>query len=988
MYFNYTMILHLLVMVGLCNGHNHPENVYLDYPGDIKLGALFPIHKKGEEDGKACGAIQKEDGIQPLEAMLYTLDEINQSDKLLPGIKLGTTAFDSCDNPIHATEKAIPLLKGFMTRKVHLSCNETIYETLRVKRNHHLSNDDWPCGDNIVGIIGPQTSAVSVQLANIGRLFRVPQVSYLATSNRLCNLKDFPYFFRTVPSDVHQAKAIVELLNTFDWNYVTIVHSDSDYGETGYQSIKRRVEETKKICLAEPITIYNTHFKHADYVKIIHQLIGGDDKIIKPKVVIVFADRQPAGKLIEAAKSLGVKDRFIWVGSDAWASRESVVEDREEFVEGAIAIQPLRRKLPGYNEYFRNLIKEPNMRNPWFNEYLLEYHNCSNRATEGFLPCNLSTETAKYSQQLYIHFVRDAVHAFAHALHNLHEDSCLDFDQHRLCLKFKKRVFTDLHTYLRHVEFMDVDKKPFHFSGIGMHDGPPRYSIINFQKVNTNLKYDWKNVGTYHEGDISDIDQDFWKLYDNATYLRQCERQECDASQVKVPDTNDQCCWHCINCEVHEYKVSDFECKPCKPGQWSQGPEGNNRSICYDMPVTYLDYSSSWSIASMCVACLGIIMTVTAMVIFWMNWNTPVVKASGRELSSILLLGVLLSFMTTFVIVAKPCVIVCGLMRFAIGFCYTVCYATVVTKTNRVARIFQQTSTHPRFISPLSSTLIVLALISIEIFINIIWLLVEPPDIAHIIMVPPGKKVLVCSGLDTTIMAGLIYPFFLIVLATLYAFKTRKCPGGFNETKFIFFANTVTTIHWFAYVPLYLASTDNDIRAVILAFSLSLSGIVQLCCLIMPKLYTVVFKPQRNTRNAVMTSHHQSHSRFQLPETPPHSVAVGMADGAAVLSRVYGKDGPPLALELGLSSNTIEATALATDNFLSTSYQEGKLCQSDERPRSRSFSVSRSTQTNIKHPKSSKQISFSMDRKTQPPKIRMSIRTDSEDVNEICTMET
>ena len=88
-------------------------------------------------------------------------------------------------------------------------------------------------------------------------------------------------------------------------------------------------------------------------------------------------------------------------------------------------------------------------------------------------------------------------------------------------------------------------------------------------------------------------------------------------------------------------------------------------------------------------------------------------------------------------------------------------------------------------------------------------------------------------------MAGLVYPFFLIVLATLYAFKTRKCPGGFNETKFIFFANTVTTIHWFAYVPLYLASTDNEIRAVILAFSLSMSGILQLCSLVLPKLYVV-----------------------------------------------------------------------------------------------------------------------------------------------------
>ena len=50
---------------------------YLNYSGDIMLGGLFPIHKRGE-GGKACGGIQDEDGIQPLEALLFTLDEINR----------------------------------------------------------------------------------------------------------------------------------------------------------------------------------------------------------------------------------------------------------------------------------------------------------------------------------------------------------------------------------------------------------------------------------------------------------------------------------------------------------------------------------------------------------------------------------------------------------------------------------------------------------------------------------------------------------------------------------------------------------------------------------------------------------------------------------------------------------------------------------------------------------------------------------------------
>ena len=94
-------------------------------------------------------------------------------------------------------------------------------------------------------------------------------------------------------------------------------------------------------------------------------------------------------------------------------------------------------------------------------------------------------------------------------------------------------------------------------------------------------------------------------------------------------------------------------------------------------------------------------------------------------------------------------------------------------------------------------------------------------------------------------MTGLFFPFLLIISATLYAFKTRKCPGGFNETRFILFTNCINTILWLAFVPLYLVSTDHKIRAVILAYSLSLSGIVQLGCLVFPKLYTVLFKVRR-----------------------------------------------------------------------------------------------------------------------------------------------
>ena len=132
---------------------------------------------------------------------------------------------------------------------------------------------------------------------------------------------------------------------------------------------------------------------------------------------------------------------------------------------------------------------------------------------------------------------------------------------------------------------------------------------------------------------------------------------------------------------------------------------------------THMDYSSPWAIGSMSVAGIGILLTFGAVQVFWQFWGTPFVKACGRDLSLIMLCGNFCSFLTTFIIVAKPTPVTCGLMRFGVGFCYTVCYASVVVKTNRVWRIFNANGPiHPRFTNSFSSTMIVLALVFVECF--------------------------------------------------------------------------------------------------------------------------------------------------------------------------------------------------------------------------------------------------------------------------------
>lgn len=357
------------------------------------------------------------------------------------------------------------------------------------------------------------------------------------------------------------------------------------------------------------------------------------------------------------------------------------------------------------------------------------------------------------------------------------------------------------------------------------------------------------------------------------------------------------------------------------------------------------------------MAGLGICLTFGAILVFWQFWGTPFVKACGRDLSLIMLAGNFCSFLTTFVVVTQPTPLTCGIMRFCVGFCYTVCYAAVVVKTNRVWRIFNTNGQiHPRFTGSFSSTMIVLSLVCIEVVINVIWLLLESPGTTHITSIP-GKNILVCKGVDAQIITGLIYPFFLILIATVYAFLTRKVPGGFNETKFIFFANTLTSIHWFAYVPLYLASTEHEIRPFILGFSLSVSGFVQLGCLIFPKLYTVVFKPNNNTKAKVLKPH-RSRATFTVPDTPPNSVAVGMADGA--LLGPYQHMVAPQEVKVEFAPTIVPSENSTARRHPTWSHE---LSTFEKRPRSRSLSVSRATQTReeLEQMKQMKKIKFTVE---------------------------
>lgn len=110
-------LLELLILGVLPSSSRLPpaakHEIVLD--GDLVVGGLFPVHHKGEgtED---CGVINEERGIQRLEAMLLALDEINSSDRILPGIQLGAHILDTCSKDTYALEQSLDFVRASLTK--------------------------------------------------------------------------------------------------------------------------------------------------------------------------------------------------------------------------------------------------------------------------------------------------------------------------------------------------------------------------------------------------------------------------------------------------------------------------------------------------------------------------------------------------------------------------------------------------------------------------------------------------------------------------------------------------------------------------------------------------------------------------------------------------------------------------------------------------------------------------------------------------------
>ena len=822
---------------------------------DFVLGGLFPL-RAVRPGSIQCGEIRLERGIERMEAMLYAVDVINNSTELLPGLKLGYDLRDTCSSDTVGLEESLDILVsgGVLTDALSMDTTCTM-------------SDNSTRVITPIGVVGAASSGVTLPIATLMRLFNMPQVSYASSSSELSNAERFMYFLRTIPPDSLQTAAMVDLLAHFKWTFVSTVHSRDSYGENGIRDFRQHAQN-RSICTEFEGEFFRSSDTE-DYQQIAKTLYYNTTS----NVVIIYCLDFFAHRLIEQVHILLKKNnfnrRFIFIASDGWATSATIPRDFPETVAGYIGFLPFTNKHPGFERYFSSLLPSNNHRNrESFTEFYAHAFPCNDSCLTATTPV---TDVEGYSQGKFIPLVIDAIFAYAHAIQNFLDVHCAKpiqwFRYSQSCAGINNTnttlSTTTLLQYLLNVTFNSSSGPLIDFDAAGDVNAP--YRIINFQvevtENNSIVQQDDISVGTWNPRypqdqrlnlETSRIQFGLQKGLPNRLRTEPIESncgKPCTAGQYRQLKP-DGCCWECEPCVANNFSSDPkgTRCFTCPKDYWGAKPLTGSTS-CVPIPVRKLVSSDPIAIVVVLLSSISLIAVGVVIFIFILNCKHSVVKSSGREQVSLLLIGITLSFCLSYLVIIPSGTAVCFLQRVVIWTSFSLIYGALLVKIVRVARIFLRnpTAPRPRFTQPYFQVIFTLAIVGVQLVITLVSMIVAHPVVTRETRVSDAGSrmtpvyVVTCTTINPIVfVAHILYDAALILLCTFFGWRTRHFPENFNEAKYVLSTSLALILIWLGFIPTYIATQNSsEYRYAALNFPILLSSLAVLIIFFVPKIYFI-----------------------------------------------------------------------------------------------------------------------------------------------------
>nr|XP_046253759.1 taste receptor type 1 member 1-like [Scatophagus argus] len=773
--------------------------------GDYMIGGLFDIHHVNSpvyhdrpEAIECSSQIFIPSSYRRFQLMRFSVEEINNSTKLLPNVSLGYEIFDHCSN----TDIFPGILKLISTDGLIQLWDEP---------HKNLSK--------MIAVVGSFSSTDSLTVAPLFMMDLIPMVSYGSAASAFTEKVRFPSFLRTVHSNKDIIEVIVQIILHFNWRWVAFLNSDNDFGKDGLDLFIKRIQDTE-ICLAysKDVNINTDCFQMFKQIETqnIH-------------VIIVFTPKMTAEAVIDSAIQLNVSDK-VWIAGDTWSLNKRLPKEKGiKNIGTVIGVSQPGMTIPGFTDFIYSAKSQRHCENAEQQTFCNQVCNCSNLSAEDILAMDPSFSFPVYS----------AVYAIAHALHNALQcgvDKCNDnitVYPHMVLAELKKSKFTLLNQSIQFDE-----------------NGDPKFG--SYSIVFWNHNGDAEEIGFYDSHQSANVFINITKIqwYTQEEVPTSLCSPECPVGHAKNQKGIHKCCFNCEICPNGTYVNSTedpYKCINCKETEWS----AVGSTSCKLRVVEYIPFTDSGAILIMVGAWALVGLTLTTSVLFAINYNTPVVRSAGGPMCFLILGCLSLSSLSVFFYFDKPTVSFCILRFLPFVLFYTVCLTCFVVRSFQIVCIFKIAAKFPGlhswWLKYHGQWLVITVAFVTQALLLVIGYSYDPPKLYNETVWYPDKIILGC---DINLKATSTSVVFLVSLCTLcfiFSYMGKDLPKNYNEAKTITFCLLLLILTWIMFATVYALYHGKHIQT-LNALSILCSLYFFLLWYFLPKCYIIIFQPHKNTQ--------------------------------------------------------------------------------------------------------------------------------------------
>ncbi|XP_072546382.1 G-protein coupled receptor family C group 6 member A-like [Salminus brasiliensis] len=767
--------------------------------GDVQIGVLSSCFSKvetrySEEWSKTynCSEFSLASFVRML-AIIHTIETINNS-SFLPGVRLGYYICDTCSDASKAIHSTAHML----------AVNSTMFGQCELNQK-----------PKVKAIIGARYSEVSLSVARILTIYMVPQISTTASAETLSDRLRYPAFLRTVPSDIHQTKALAKLMSHFKWDWVGVVHGDDDYGKNAFHSFMADAEN-ENVCAAFAETLpHNLDSKDIDIkIQNLVKTINSSDA----KVVLLILKEELVKRLFNETIKWNISR--TWIASDAWSMSQEIAQmDGINSVGTIFGFSFITGPNPGFEEYLQELTIPPGAENKFIEQYQ------QMRKSKDYLTKAVDTSIT-YGERL-------AVLSIAHALRkllNCNETACRgekDFAPWELLQALKNISFT-------------LDEQTFHFNTSGSFESG--YDLINWARdTPSRQRRVFVVVGNYSQQQIriaTDPEKPLeWFNPNNTIPVSICSKACCPGTAKQLSKTS--CCHNCTTCLEGTYSniTNAPVCLQCENGTWSL----KGWTFCKPKTEVYFMWTGREAIVLLTFTLIGFLFLFINLIVSFLYRGSPVIKQAGGYVYVLIMVGLALSYTSVILFIGKPNKHICRARQvlYALGFSLTVSCILVKALRTFVAFLPQYRQHNvKRFYKP---PVIIICCTFIQVLICIFRLIYDSPEVDTVTNEQIMEITVQCkegSGIGFAFM--LCYIALLALICFALAFKGRKVPQRFNETGHIILSMLIYLFVWVCFTPIYAAKIPQRYLIQAAAILVSTYGII--FCHFTPKWYMALCK--------------------------------------------------------------------------------------------------------------------------------------------------